>query len=124
MVCQIRDARYFDWRTQREDSASSFAPYLLLIAFQILPDPLFGIADGVGQFYFREIMSIKTLDVILMGRGHCFLRLDNFQVICNARAETVLRLCERLFGQVYGAACHLDLLGGGIQVEQSGPNFV
>src|ERR1051326_4773670 len=65
----------------------------LLIAFQILPDPLFGIANGVGQLYFREIMSIKTLDVILMGRGHCFLRLHNFQIVCHAGSETILRLC-------------------------------
>src|SRR6516164_6418405 len=50
----------------------------LLIAFQIKPDTVFGVADGIGQFDFGEIMSIKTLDITFVSRGNRFLSLHDF----------------------------------------------
>ena len=60
---------------------------------------MLGIADGVRQFDFREIMSVKTLNKTLVGSGDGFLRLHHFQVVSNSRGEPVLGLGERLFGR-------------------------
>ena len=95
-----------------------------MIAFQVLPDALLGIADGVGQFYFREIMSIKAFDVILVSGGHRLLGLDDFKIIRDSSGETVPRLRQRLLGQIDRTARYFHLLGGGIQIEQSRPDFV
>src|ERR1700747_1238287 len=59
----------------------------LMIAFQILPDASFGVADGVGQFDFCQVMSIKTLNIAFMRRGNGFLRLHDFEIIGNSSAE-------------------------------------
>jgi hypothetical protein len=50
----------------------------LLIAFQILFDALFRVADGVRQFDFRKIVEIKALNVTLMSAGDGLLRLHYF----------------------------------------------
>src|SRR5215472_7361762 len=68
----------------------------LLIAFQISLNALFGIANGVSQFDFREIMSIKTLNIAFVRVGNGLLRLHHFEVVGHASRETVLRLRERL----------------------------
>jgi hypothetical protein len=64
--------------------------HTLLIAFQIAPDALFGIADGVGQFDFREIMSIKALNKALVCSGNGLLGLYDFQIIRNSGGEAIL----------------------------------
>src|SRR5579864_6337415 len=96
----------------------------LLMAFQISLYALFGIANRVSQFDFREIMSIKTLNITFVSVGDGLLGLHDFQVVSDACRETVLRLRERLLGQIDGTACHFDLLGRRIQVKHGGANLV
>src|SRR5215469_15847373 len=66
--------------------------HTLLNAFQISPDALFGITDGVRQFYFGQIMSIKTLDITFVRGSDCFLRLHNLEIVGYARSKTILGL--------------------------------
>ena len=98
--------------------------HTLLIAFQISPDALFGIADGIRQFDFCEIMSVKTLNVTFVGAGDGFLRLHNFQIIRHAGSKSVLRLRDGLLGQFHRTACDLYLLGGSVQIQQSCADFI
>ncbi len=98
--------------------------HTLLIAFQISLDALFGIADGVRQFNFCEIVGVKTLNITLVRAGHGFLRLHNLQIIRDSGSEAVLRLCESLLCQIDRTARDFNLLGGGIQIEQRGADFV
>jgi hypothetical protein len=71
----------------------------------------------MGQLDFGKIVGIETLDITLVSAGNGLLRLHDLQVVGNARSESILRLCERLFRQVDGTAGDLDLLGGGVQIE-------
>ncbi len=96
-----RGFRLIDWRAFSALAGGLCVRlfHTLLIAFQISPDALFGIADGVRQFDLREIMSIKTLNITLVGAGNRFLRLHNLQIIGNAGGKSILRLRQRLLGQ-------------------------
>src|ERR1700722_4824301 len=96
----------------------------LLIAFQILFDALFGVADGVRQFHLRKIVEIETLNITLVSAGDGFLRLYHFQIVGYPGGEAILRLRESLFRQFHGTASHIDLLRRGIQVEQRGAHLV
>ena len=49
----------------------------LLIAFQILFDALFRVADGISQLHLRKIVEIKTLNVALVSGGNSLLRLHH-----------------------------------------------
>ena len=80
-------------------------------SFEILFDALFGDAESARQRNFCEVEVVKTGDVLLMRAGHRFLRLDDFDRVRDARAETVARLRQCLFGQVNVAARNVDLLG-------------
>ncbi len=85
---------------------------------------MLGIADGISQFDFREIVSIKTFDVVLVGAGDGLLRLHDFQIICHSGGKAVLRLSERLFRQFDRATSDLDLLSGCVKIEQCGAYLV
>ena len=57
-------------------------------------------ADGLRDRNFRQIKSVKAGDVGLVRRGHGFLRLDDLEIVGDAGPETVLRLDQRLVGEV------------------------
>ena len=78
----------------------------------------------MGQFDLREIMGIKALNIALVSAGHGFLRLHDFQIVGYAGGEAILRLRECLFRQIDRTASHFHLLGGGVQIEQRGADFV
>src|SRR5438105_927536 len=69
-------------------------------------------------------MSVEALNITLMGAGDSFLRLNHFKIVSYSGAETILRLGECLFSEIDGTASDLDLLGGGVQVEQRGADLV
>src|SRR6266567_8953946 len=64
----------------------------LLIAFQILFDAVFRVANGMRQFDFRQVMEIKTLNIAFVSAGHSLLRLHHFEVVGHSCAEAILRL--------------------------------
>src|SRR6202049_2763922 len=96
----------------------------LLIAFQILFDAMLRVADSVGQFDFREVVGVKTLNVTFMSAGNRLLRLHHFQIVGDPCGETILRLSECLLRQIDGTTCYGHLLGGSVQVEQGATDFI
>src|SRR6202790_520322 len=96
----------------------------LLIAFQILFDATLRVADSVGQFDFREVVGIKTLNVTLVSAGKRLLRLHYFQIVGHPGGKTILRLSECLLRQIDGTARHGHLLGGSVQVEQGATDLI
>src|ERR1700681_473504 len=96
----------------------------LLIAFRILFDAMLCVADSVGQFDFREVVGVKTLNVTFMSAGNRLLRLHHFQIVGDPCGETILRLSECLLRQIDRTTCHGHLLGGSVQVEQGGADLI
>src|ERR1035438_2397107 len=96
----------------------------LLSAFQIFFDAMLGVADSVRQFNLREIVGVKTLNVSFVCAGNRLLRLDHFQVVCHPCGKAILRLREFLLRQIDGTTRDCNLIGGSVQIEQGGANFV
>src|ERR1035438_7291408 len=61
---------------------------MLLIAFQISLDSVFGVADSVCQFNFRQIMCVQAFDITLVGTGYGLLCLDHFQIVGRSEEHT------------------------------------
>ena len=59
-----------------------------------------------------------------MGSGNRFLRLHNFQVVCNAGGKSILRLRQRLLRQIDRTPRHFHLLRSCIQIEKRSPHLV
>src|SRR5208337_3083786 len=97
---------------------------LFLFAFQISFDSLFSVADGACQFYLRQVVRVKTLDVTFMSAGDRLLGLHYFQVVGNPGTESIPRLRKCLFRQLHGTARDLDLIGSGVQIQQSTADFI
>ena len=71
----------------------------LVLAFQISFYSLFGISDGIRELYFCQVVSVEALNITVVGGGDGLLRLNHFEVVGNAGAETIARLGEGLFRQ-------------------------
>ena len=63
-------------------------------------------------------------DVLIVGRGQLLLRLNHFDVVGHAGGEAVLRLRQGLLRKIKTGLGDLDLLRGGIQIQDGILHFL
>src|SRR5579864_455229 len=69
-------------------------------------------------------MRVQAADVILIGSGNAFLRLDNFQIISYAGSEAIAGLIEGLIRKIQRLSGNGNLVGGRIQIKQRGADII
>src|SRR5436305_8892941 len=86
------------------------------VRVQVLPHPLLGEAHGLEQRELREVVREEAGDVVLVRPGDRLRREDHLDVAGDAVLEAVLRLDERLLGEVDVLLRHLDRGLRGLEV--------
>ena len=91
-----------------------------VVALQIKLHTLFRKAHCPRQRNLREIVRVQAGNVIRVRRGHGFLRLHDFEIVRDARIESILRLLQRLIGQVDRTSRDFNLFRGRLQIQHRG----
>src|SRR6476660_9548147 len=90
----------------------------LASASEQLTRGFFSDAKTASKKCLGHVVAVERLDVLLARQGYCLLCLNDLQIIGDASGETVARLHKLLGRQIACARCHLQLFGGGLEIQE------